>query len=76
MEKLARNRFNNYCRILEITEIKGNVATKWISFFVVNLKILSLSDPCISERCIKIKIKSNFHFHTSLWCLKGLHETF
>ena len=44
---------------------------------------LTLKDPCISESCIEIKIKLNFYFHTSLWCLerfyesvKGLHETF
>ena len=31
---------------------------------------LSLPVPCISESCIKIKIKLNFYFDTSLWCLK------
>ena len=34
----------------------------------------------ISESCIEIKIKLNFNFHTSLWCLKrfceGRHKTF
>ena len=45
--------------------------------------ILTIKDPLISESCIKIKIKLNFYFHTSLWCfkrfyesLKGLHKTF
>ena len=46
--------------------------------------ILTLKVPCISESYIEIKIKSNFYFHTSLWCLKrfyeglyeGLHKTF
>ena len=44
---------------------------------------LILPVPCISESCIEIKIKLNFYFHTSLWCLKrfyeglkGLHKTF
>ena len=37
---------------------------------------LTLLAPCISESCIKIKINLNFYFHTSLWCLKGLHKTF
>ena len=44
---------------------------------------LTLKDPLISESCIEIKIKLNFYFHTSLWCLKrfyeglkGLHKTF
>ena len=31
---------------------------------------LTLPVPCISESCIEIKIKLNFYFHTSLWCLK------
>ena len=30
----------------------------------------TLNVPCISESCIEIKIKLNFYFHTSLWCLK------
>ena len=45
--------------------------------------ILTLKDPCISECCIKIKIKLHFCFHTSVWCLrrfyegsKGLHKIF
>ena len=35
-----------------------------------------LSPPvrCISESCMEIKNKSNFYFHTSLWCLKTLYE--
>ena len=30
--------------------------------------------PCISESCIGIKIKLNFYFYTSLWCLKRFYE--
>ena len=41
---------------------------------------LTLPLPCISESCIEMKIKLNFYFHTSLWCLKrfkeGLYKTF
>ena len=51
----------------------------WGGFY----KCLTLKDPFISESCIEIKIKLNFYFHTSLWCLKrfyeglkGLHKTF
>ena len=33
------------------------------------MTVLALNVPCISESCIKIKIKLNFYFHTSLWCL-------
>ena len=46
-------------------------------------QILTLNVLCISEICIEIKIKLNFYFHTSLWCLKrfceglkGLHKSF
>ena len=36
----------------------------------------TLSYPCISESCIKIKINLNFYFHNSLWCLKRSYEGF
>ena len=36
--------------------------------------ILTIKDTCISGSSIEIKIKLNFHFHTSLWCLKGFYE--
>ena len=38
-----------------------------INFFSPNV-------PCISESRIEIKIKLNFYFHTSLWCLKRFYE--
>ena len=38
--------------------------------------MLNLNVPCISESCIEIKIKLNFNFHFSLWCLKRFYETF
>ena len=37
---------------------------------------LTLNVSCISESCIDIKIKLNFYFHTSLWCLKRFYEGF
>ena len=48
-----------------------------------DIKTLTLLAPCILESCSWMKIKLNFYFHTSLWCLKrfyeglkGLHKTF
>ena len=35
---------------------------------------LTLNDPRISESCIKIKIKLNVCFLTSLWCLERFCE--
>ena len=32
------------------------------------------SRPVYSESCIDAKIKFNFYFHTSLWCLKRFYE--
>ena len=32
--------------------------------------MLTLNISRISESCVEIKIKLNFYFHTSLWCLK------
>ena len=37
---------------------------------------LTLNVPYISESCIEIKIKWNFYFHTSTWCLKRFYEVF
>ena len=38
------------------------------------LRDLALPVPCISESCNEIKIKLNFYFHTSFWCLKRFYE--
>ena len=35
---------------------------------------LTLKVPWISQSCIEIKIKLNFHYHTSSWCLKRFYE--
>ena len=34
---------------------------------------LTLPVPCISESFIEIKIKLNFYFHISLWCIKRFY---
>ena len=36
--------------------------------------VLTLPVPCISKSYVKIKVKLNFYFHTSLWCLKRFYE--
>ena len=46
------------------------------SKFSVTIQFLTLKGLCISESCIEIKIKLNFYFHTSLWCLKRFYEGF
>ena len=38
------------------------------------LDVLTLPVPCISESCIEVKVKLNFYFHTSLWCLRRFYE--
>ena len=42
-------------------------------FFSGNV-ILTIPALCISESSIEIKIKTNFYFHTFLWCLKRFYE--
>ena len=37
------------------------------------LGILFFPVPCFSESCIEIKIKLNFYFDTSSWCLKRFY---
>ena len=36
--------------------------------------IWTLTTPCISESCIKVKINLNFYFLTSFWCLKRFYK--
>ena len=51
---------------------------------IISLKnVITLSAPCISESCIKIRINSNIYFHTTFYCferfyegIKSLHKTF
>ena len=45
------------------------------NYYLINWH-LTLNVPCISESCIEIKIKLNFYFHTSLWCLKRFYKAF
>ena len=46
---------------------------KYFNIFFIRFlyQSLILPVPCISESCIEIKIKLNFCFHTSLWCLNN-----
>ena len=64
---------------------RQGIKSKYVKISAILLWVtsLTLKDPFISESCIEIKIKLNFYFHTSLWCLKrfyeglkGLHKTF
>ena len=41
---------------------------------ILTIFVLTRNNPCISKSCIEIKIKLNFYFHTSLWCLKSFYE--
>ena len=52
---------------------KKQIVWSW-SKSISHLIILTLNVPCISESCIEMKIKLNFCFHTSLWCLKRFYE--
>ena len=56
---------------------KENINLKWVNdhstkevksvFKTIEMTILTLNFPYISEICVEIKIKLNFYFHTSLW---------
>ena len=50
--------------------IGANYGSNW--YLITFFRNLTLPVPCISESCIEIKIKLNFYFQTSLWCLKRL----
>ena len=41
---------------------------------IIHKMMLTLNVLCISDSYIEIKIKLNFYFHTSLWCLKRFYE--
>ena len=60
-------------RVNYVPHFYESVLSNFIYMFTLNI-------TCISESCIGIKIKLNFYFHTSFWCLKrfyeGLHKTF
>ena len=44
----------------------------FVTQFTVIISVRNV--PCIPESRIEIKIKLNFYFHTSLWCLKRFYE--
>ena len=54
--------------------MKTNTNIQFVTIVYAILMYLTLPIPCISESYIEIKIKLNFYFHTSLWCLKGFYE--
>ena len=59
---------------IHIPDMKLENVDKVLKFHVENSSLssikLTLPVPCISKSCFEIKIKLNFYFHTSLWCLK------
>ena len=63
---------NSFYRVSQI-RCKFRTQIKLLSESSSPIK-LTLNVPCISESCIEIKIKLNFYFHTSLWCLKRFYE--
>ena len=54
--------------------VKTNTNIQFVTIVYAILMYLTLPIPCISESYIEIKIKLNFYFHTSLWCLKRFYE--
>ena len=48
----------------------------WASKYAYDMLMLRQDFPTLPTLCIKTKINSNFYFHTSSWCLEGLHKTF
>ena len=54
--------------------MKANTNIQFVTIVYAILMYLTLPIPCISESYIEIKIKLNFYFHTSLWCLKRFYE--
>ena len=55
-------------------EVESLTLKKQYFSMILKLSVLILPIPCISESSIEIKIKLNFYFHTSLWCLKRFYE--
>ena len=58
-------------RVLNTPCIRVSLRTLLITFALCWFNPYVL---CISESCIEMKIKFNFYFHTSLWCLKRFYE--
>ena len=53
---------------------KDEFNSGWFLFTSLKWRSLTLPVPCISESCIEIKIKLNFYFQASSWCLKRFYE--
>ena len=82
MELVLIHPINEFNLIVELSKVTSNTVGKMLCSQMSNCS-LTLKDLVISESCTEIKIKLNFYFHTSLWCLKrfyeglkGLHKTF
>ena len=59
------------------TELKQNLNCKWkhmLTVTILNMKILSFPLSC-PDPGRKEEITLNFHFQTSLWCLKRFYES-
>ena len=54
----------------------ANVITEFWQIKTKNQKGYILFNPYRPNPGRREKIELNFYFHTSLWCLKGLHKTF
>ena len=72
----------NQLQYIQTSRLIFNV-NQLIGFQMIQTSTLTLPVTCIFQSCIEIKIKLNFYFHNSLWCLKsfyedlkGLHKTF
>ena len=54
--------------------MKTNTNIQFVTIVYAILMYLTLPIPCISESYIEIKIKLNFYFRASLWCIKRFYE--
>ena len=63
-ERLSRP--NSLFKDMNILKLHEKVA--------VNICLLTLTDPGISESCIEIKMTLNFYFRISLWCPERFYE--
>ena len=67
--------FYDEIKIFFFITFKG-LSLKQEKYFFMEDETPNLTLPvlCILESCIEIKIKLNFYFQTSLWCLKRFYE--
>ena len=70
---ILRKARGNHGQQDKISEL-SSCSAKFCIFQTKLRNFLTLSAPCISESCIKIKTDLNCYFRTSLWCLKRFYE--